>query len=1214
MSFNYKNPLTPLTLLGNLSVQRNDIFGTNFSVLSTGGYMEVYSLNDLSYTITPTTGLIKYSVNTIPIQLNKGNGSPFSFDVLTLNSDNISSGRRRIGMMVYVINQNQTYQYQIPNFEPLFNSATGATGIGGATVVFSNFGTTVKSNSPEGISFISSWTANTIEGVSGETSTTAVWKKFVTGGGVSGDYLPLSGGTVTGNTIFTSGLTATTISATTYQNLPVDPDTYTTGFTYNNNIFTIKQNNGQPDLTATINSVTGWTVNGNLTVTGNTSLQGLTATTISATTYQNLPNLIGDYLPLSGGTVTGDTTFTSGLTATTISATTYQNLPIDPDTYTTGFTYNTNVFTIKQNNGQPDLTATINSVTGWTVNGDLTITGNTSAQGLTATTISATTYQNLPDFMGDYLPLSGGTVTGDTIFTSGLTATTISATTYQNLPVDPDTYTTGFTYGNNVFTIKQNNGQPNLTATINSVTGWTVNGDLTVTGNTSAQGLTATTISATTYQNLPNFVGDYLPLSGGTVTGDTTFTSGLTATTISATTYQNLPIDPDTYTTGFTYNTNVFTIKQNNGQPDLTATINSVTGWTVNGDLTITGNTSAQGLTATTISATTYQNLPDFMGDYLPLSGGTVTGDTIFTSGLTATTISATTYQNLPVDPDTYTTGFTYGNNVFTIKQNNGQPNLTATINSVTGWTVNGDLTVTGNTSAQGLTATTISATTYQNLPNFVGDYLPLSGGTVTGDTIFTSGLTATTISATTYQNLPVDPDSYTTGFTYNTNVFTIKQNNGQPDLTATINSVTGWTVNGNLTVTGNTLMESVTATTISATTYQNLPTDVFVTGGTYTYGNAIFTNNTGGTFTVSGFTVGGGGGQIFYLNLSQSQNGYRLLSTTASTASEQTSGVTINAGLTNTIASFQSQPLNTTLLPGGIWSFYLHSYKQHTNASFNIFVELYKITSGGTQTLLFATDPTPVTTNSPTPSMQLTDGYFSGTSLDVSDSVIGVVRATNTGNQSHTITFVTEGSQHYSYAVSTIPTQQGLTCDTLSGCSIIQTIQTDISNKFDKSGGTVSGDTIFTSGLTATTISATTYQNLPTDEWIQLTGPVLSPADSTNYNIPQIYIIPSNSATARQFKFAQNGNVKIITLNMNQSANGTSELLTVYLRNHTTSVDNLVGTFALDGGVNANTFVNFTTSITVNNTDAYLLKISTPAWVTNPTSVYFAVRIFNQS
>jgi hypothetical protein len=285
----------------------------------------------------------------------------------------------------------------------------------------------------------------------------------------------------------------------------------------------------------------------------------------------------------------------------------------------------------------------------------------------------------------------------------------------------------------------------------------------------------------------------------------------------------------------------------------------------------------------------------------------------------------------------------------------------------------------------------------------------------------------------------------------------------------------TGGTVSGATNFTG-----GLTANTISATTYQNLPQDVFVTGGTYTAGSATFTNTTGGTFSVTGFPIGGGGGQTFYLNLSQTQNGNRLLSTTASTASEQTSGVTINNGVTGTIASFQSQPLNITLLPGGIWSFYLHSYKQNNNATFNIFVELYKITSGGTQTLLFATDPTPVTTNSPNPSMQLTDGYFSGTTLSISDSVVAVVRATNTSNQSHIITLVTEGSAHYSYVVSTIPTQQGLTCDTLSGCSIIQTIQTNITNKFDKSGGTVSGATNFTGGLTANTISATTYDNLP--------------------------------------------------------------------------------------------------------------------------------------
>jgi hypothetical protein len=88
-----------------------------------------------------------------------------------------------------------------------------------------------------------------------------------------------------GNDIYSANsISSTVISATTYQNLPIDPNTYTTGYTYNDNTFTIKQNNGQPDLTATINSVTGMTVNGDLIVTGDTSMNTVTATTVSAST------------------------------------------------------------------------------------------------------------------------------------------------------------------------------------------------------------------------------------------------------------------------------------------------------------------------------------------------------------------------------------------------------------------------------------------------------------------------------------------------------------------------------------------------------------------------------------------------------------------------------------------------------------------------------------------------------------------------------------------------------------------------------------------------------------------------------------------------------------------------------------------------------------------------------------------------------------------
>jgi hypothetical protein len=84
------------------------------------------------------------------------------------------------------------------------------------------------------------------------------------------------------------------------------------------------------------------------------------------------------------------------------------------------------------------------------------------------------------------------------------------------------------------------------------------------------------------------------------------------------------------------------------------------------------------------------------------------------------------------------------------------------------------------------------------------------------------------------------------TGGTYSsgTTVFT-NNTGGTFSITGFTNPFTGGTVDG------------LTATTISATTYFGLPTDVFVTGGTYSGGVTQFINNTGGTFSVSGFSTG---------------------------------------------------------------------------------------------------------------------------------------------------------------------------------------------------------------------------------------------------------------------------------------------------------------------------------------------------------------------
>ena len=80
----------------------------------------------------------------------------------------------------------------------------------------------------------------------------------------------------------------------------------------------------------------------------------------------------------------------------------------------------------------------------------------------------------------------------------------------------------------------------------------------------------------------------------------------------------------------------------------------------------------------------------------------------------------------------------------------------------------------------------------------------------------------------------------------------------------------------------------------------QNLPTDIRITGGTYSAGTATFTNNTGGTFSVSGFTTGSTSNNIsdsiYTVNAGLSAN-----TTTTATTSVMTYGVNVFTGVTST-------------------------------------------------------------------------------------------------------------------------------------------------------------------------------------------------------------------------------------------------------------------------------------------------------------------------
>jgi hypothetical protein len=235
MSFPYKNPLTSAQLSGTQSADRTSTFGTNFSVLSTGGYMEVYNLNDLNLILTASTypSNIQLSANTIPINFTKGSNPLSSPDFITLNSDNISSGRRRLGMLVFVQETNTVYQYNIPNYESLWAAVSGQTPV---TVTESNYSTIVRSNTTEGTAFVNAWTASTIENVNGVSRNDARWKIFYAGGAqVSGATYFSATSTlelynVTGGTVPVTGFTSGEISVSANTGLGISEGTilYTT--------------------------------------------------------------------------------------------------------------------------------------------------------------------------------------------------------------------------------------------------------------------------------------------------------------------------------------------------------------------------------------------------------------------------------------------------------------------------------------------------------------------------------------------------------------------------------------------------------------------------------------------------------------------------------------------------------------------------------------------------------------------------------------------------------------------------------------------------------------------------------------------------------------------------------------------------------------------------------------------------------------------------
>lgn len=721
-----------------------------------------------------------------------------------------------------------------------------------------------------------------------------------------------TGATIIGNTIYfdrNDELSAYTVSLDS-----VLSDIYVTGVTFDNNKLLIVRNDGVK-LDVCINTFTGLTINGSL------AASSISANTISATTFygdgSKLTGLVTIDTYVTGGTYSNGTTIFENNSGGTFSVNGF--FKTSDDIYTSGVTFNPSNYNlmINRNDGQV-LMANLSVLAS-----DVTITGGTYNP-----ITGIATFENN----------TGGTfnITG---FLTGYTDTTISAFTYNNA----NTFKIDDTKGNSFY------------ASINTVSGLTINGIL----------------SASTYFNLPLDIR----VTGGTVNRVGNLTNFIFTNNTGGTYSVNSVFD--TFVTGGTYANGTTIFTNNSGT---TFAINGyytgntdvyVTGGTYsNGNIIFTNNTggtfNVNGLISTYITGFTYDNSNNLI---LTSSNGNqlITNISVF-SGLTATTIN--------------------GNNI--LSGGTDLSNIFATISGLN--TISNSLSAYTTLNLFN-TYTGATNTTINTLNSSLATKAALSGAS------FTGAISAPTISATTYLNLPLD--IRVTGGTYNNGMLAFTNNAG-----GTFNVTglyTGYTPNQDIFVTGGTKTGSnVTFTNNSGGTFNvNGFTDVYTTGGTYSNGSTTFTNNTGGTFNVNGYYTGSTDVFVSGATTNNVSRNYTFTNTTGGTFSifglldvTITGGTYSNGGLvltnstggTTTINGFYTgyTPTQDIFVTGGTKSNTNVVFTNNSGGTFTVTGFIDTFVTGGTYT-----NGTTVFTNSTGGTFSV-NGYYTGYTAPIDIRVTG--------------------------------------------------------------------------------------------------------------------------------------------------------------------------------------------------------------------------------
>lgn len=527
--------------------------------------------------------------------------------------------------------------------------------------------------------------------------------------------------------------------------------------------------------------------------------------------------------------------------------------------------------------------------------------------------------------------------------------------------------------------------------------------------------------------------------------------------------------------------------------------------------------------------------------------------------------------------------------------------------------------------------------------------FLPISGGTVTGSTSFTAGLLSSSISATTYENLPVSAVTNGGGISIsgptngvvtvtNTdlgssqNIFKNILINGNPQFSAGSNNSNLNFSGVNITITSaatNTLVFNAGSGTISGTTnyipkftssssignssITNIGNTVYITGLT-SNDSALFVNK-GGKGYVSEFRCVGSNTNLAavagFTDIGASQYG---IYGEAEGYLNQYAVFGNNTGSGSTIISIRGFAANTvnsvSTVIGG-------QFEAQVNSNVSSYsVQLLDGTEGLNKVLISKTSDGKANWSDALTGLTTISASTYQNLPSASTTVSGVITTgtqTIAGNKTINGNLTVTGTT--TLPILTVNGNLLVTgTTTLSQLNPSQLIATDASDNLVSLSTTTYPsltELTYVKGLTAST--QTQLNNKKDTFTIRPFVGTTTPADNVTYFFGEQTLSLSTNATLYDMRIPFNATLVSATIYAgNLTTNASNELSTLNFRLNNTTDTLLSNQISFSGTAPvSNVYVVTGLSTSVSVSDTFIMKWTTPTWVTNPTAAQFIISLY---